>query len=150
MLKQILSISGKPGLYKLVSYGKNIIIVEGLGDKKRFPAYSYNKIISLGDIAIYTTEEEVPLANVFETIYKMHDGKTIDKAIAKNSSSLHEFFNKVLPDYDRDRVYDTDIKKVISWYNLLVEAGFDKFVDDKEENKEETNEDGKDADAANE
>ena len=135
MLKQILSISGKPGLYKLVSYGKNIIIVEGLSDKKRIPAYSYNKIISLGDIAIYTTDEEVPLANVFETIHEMSEGKPVDKAVAKSSSSLHEFFDKVLPNYDRDRVYDTDIKKIISWYNLLVEAGFEKFVEEEDDSK---------------
>ncbi len=149
MLKQILSISGKPGLYKLVSYGKNIIIVESLSDKKRIPAYSYNKIISLGDIAIYTTEEEVPLANVFETIYEISGGKPVDKAVAKNSSSLHEFFDKVLPNYDRDRVYDTDIKKVISWYNLLVEAGFEKFVEEKEDNTEETSNEGKNDEPAN-
>ncbi len=136
MLKKILSISGKPGLYKLISYGKNIIIVEGLSDGKRMPAYSYNKIISLGDIAIYTTDEEVPLADVMETIYKNNDGKVLDKKeLTKNAAALHEFFASVLPNYDTDRVYDTDIKKVIAWYNLLVEAGVTSFK--AEETKED-------------
>lgn len=135
MLKKILSISGKPGLYKLISYGKNIIVVENLADKKRMPAYSYNKIISLGDIAIYTTDEEVPLADVFETIYKQNDGKVLDKKeLTKDATALHDFFTSVLPNYDTDRVYDTDMKKVIAWYNILVEAGFTTF---KSEEKEE-------------
>ena len=138
MLKKILSISGKPGLYKLISYGKNIIIVEGLADKKRMPAYSYNKIISLGDIAIYTTDEEVPLADVMETIYKNNDGKILDKKeLTKNATALHEFFTSVLPNYDTDRVYDTDIKKVIAWYNLLVEAGFTSFKSEESKDGEE-------------
>ncbi len=145
MLKKILSISGKPGLYKLISYGKNIIIVEGLTDKKRMPVYSYNKIISLGDIAIYTTDEEVPLADVFETIYKQNEGKTLDKAtLTKNVSELHKFFADVLPNYDTDRVYDTDMKKVIIWYNLLVDAGFTSFkevVKEEDSTKAETGDD---------
>ena len=144
MLKKILSISGKPGLYKLISYGKNIIVVESLADKKRMPAYSYNKIVSLGDIAIYTTDEEVPLADVFETIYKQNEGKVLDKtAFTKNATTLHEFFASVLPNYDADRVYDADIKKVISWYNILVEAGFTSFKNEeaKDEDVETTEED---------
>lgn len=144
MLKKILSISGKPGLYKLISYGKNIIVVESLADKKRMPAYSYNKIVSLGDIAIYTTDEEVPLADVFETIYKQNEGRVLDKtALTKNATTLHEFFASVLPNYDADRVYDADIKKVISWYNILVEAGFTSFKNEeaKDEDVETTEED---------
>lgn len=134
MLKKILSISGKQGLYKLISYGKNIIVVEGLTDKKRVPAYSYNKIISLGDIAIYTTENEVPLADVFETIYKQNDGKVLDKQkLSKDSATLRKFFAGVLPNYDTDRVYDTDIKKVIAWYNILVEAGYTEFKEKEAE-----------------
>ena len=86
---------------------------------------------------------------MFETIYEISGGKPVDKAVAKNSSSLHEFFDKVLPNYDRDRVYDTDIKKVISWYNLLVEAGFEKFVEEKEDNTEESSNEGKNDEPAN-
>lgn len=137
MLKKILSISGKQGLYKLVSYGKNIIVVEGLADKKRMPAYSYNKIISLGDIAIYTTENEVPLADVFETIYKQNDGKPLDKKeLTKDATTLRKFFAEVLPNYDTDRVYDTDIKKVIAWYNILVETGNTTFKEAEKETPE--------------
>ena len=138
MLKKILSISGKPGLYKLISYGKNIIVVESLADKKRMPAYSYNKIISLGDIAIYTTDEEVPLADVMETIYEQNGGKVLDKkALTADANALHTFFAGVLPNYDTDRVYDTDIKKVIAWYNILVEAGFTSFKSDDDKPAEE-------------
>ena len=87
MLKKILSISGKPGLYRLISYGKNMIIVESLVDKKRFPAYSNNKIISLGDIAIYTSGEEVPLANVLDSISKKYDGKALVAADYKTNDA---------------------------------------------------------------
>lgn len=133
MLKKILSISGKPGLYKLISYGKNMIIVEGLTDKKRFPAYSHNKIISLGDIAIYTSGDEVPLANVLDTISKKYEAKPLNAADYKTNEALQAFFGDILPDYDRDRVYNTDIKKVISWYNVLVNAGVTEFVEPEKE-----------------
>ena len=133
MLKKILSISGKPGLYRLISYGKNMIIVESLVDKKRFPAYSNNKIISLGDIAIYTSGEEVPLANVLDSISKKYDGKALVAADYKTKDALQGFFSEILPDYDRERVYNTDIKKVISWYNVLVGAGITDFIDKSED-----------------
>ena len=141
MLKKILSISGKPGLYRLISYGKNMIIVESLVDKKRFPAYSNNKIISLGDIAIYTSGEEVPLANVLDSISKKYDGKALVAADYKTNDALQGFFSEILPDYDRERVYNTDIKKVISWYNVLVGAGITDFIDkleDTEKSEAET------------
>ncbi len=137
MLKKILSISGKPGLYELVSYGKNNIIVESLTDKKRMPAYTRDRIISLGDIAMYTYGEEVPLWKVFATVYEKFEGKVLDKSAYKTPESLHEFFVQVLPDYDQERVYNNDIKKVISWYNILVEAGFTKFEEEVEEETEE-------------
>lgn len=133
MLKKILSISGKPGLYRLISYGKNMIIVESLVDKKRFPAYSNNKIISLGDIAIYTSGEEVPLANVLDSISKKYEGKALVAADYKTNDALQGFFSEILPDYDRERVYNTDIKKVISWYNVLVGAGITDFIDKSED-----------------
>ena len=141
MLKKILSISGKPGLYRLISYGKNMIIVESLVDKKRFPAYSNNKIISLGDIAIYTSGEEVPLANVLDSISKKYEGKALVAADYKTNDALQGFFSEILPDYDRERVYNTDIKKVISWYNVLVGAGITDFIDkleDTEKSEAET------------
>lgn len=134
MLKTILSISGKPGLYKLVSQGKNMLIVESLQTKKRIPAYAHDKVVSLGDIAIYTSNEEIPLSNVFETIYKQ-ENKALDASLYKTTEQLNSFFEKILPDYDKERVYPTDIKKIISWYNLLVNAGITEFVEQKEESE---------------
>ena len=127
MLKQILSISGKSGLFKLISYGKNMIIVEGLNDGKRFPAYSHDKIISLGDIAIYTYNEEVALSDVMQTIYDKNEGKPLDAKQYTDKNTLFAFFEEILPEFDQERVYPNDIKKVISWYNILVGAGFTSF-----------------------
>jgi hypothetical protein len=133
MLKKILSISGKSGLYKLVSYGKNMLIVEGLSDGKRVPAYSHDKIISLGDIAIYTYNEEVALSSVMQTIYDKNEGKAVDAKQYSDKKSLFAFFEEILPDFDQERVYPNDIKKVITWYNLLVGAGFTSFKEEEEE-----------------
>lgn len=140
MLKEILNISGKPGLYKLLSYGKNTIIVESLIDKKRMPAHAREKIISLGDVAIYTTGEDVPLSQVLESIYAKYEGKPIEMEKFTTPDDLHKFFVGVLPDYDEDRVYKTDIKKLISWYNVLVNAGFTSFAEKKEPAEEEKKE----------
>ena len=143
MLKEVLCISGKPGLYKLISYGKNLVIVESLVDHKRQPAHSRDKIISLGDVAIYTTGDDVPLSNVFQSILEKYDGKAIDSANYKTAEALDEFFKGVLPNYDVDRVYKTDIKKVINWYNILVNVGYTTFKD--EEKKEADSQDKQDA-----
>ncbi len=143
MLKEVLCISGKPGLYKLISYGKNLVIVESLVDHKRQPAHSRDKIISLGDVAIYTTGDDVPLSNVFQSILEKYDGKAIDSANYKTAEALDEFFKGVLPNYDVDRVYKTDIKKVINWYNILVNAGYTTFKD--KEKKEADDQDKQDA-----
>ncbi|MDO4510647.1 MAG: DUF5606 domain-containing protein [Bacteroidales bacterium] len=131
MLKTILSISGKPGLYKLVSYGKNLVIVESLTDKKRFPAHSRDKIISLGDVAIYTTGDDKPLAEVLESaIAKFPEG--VDAAEYKTDEKLAEFMSAILPEWDAERVYKTDIKKLIAWFNVLVKAGYTTFVEKAE------------------
>lgn len=132
MLKKILSISGRPGLYRLISQGKNMLIVEGLADKRRFPVHARDRVISLGDIAIYTNAEEVALGRVFESIYAKYEGKALDAAKYKEKETLKEFFLEVLPDFDEDRVHMSDIKKVITWYNLLVSDGFTKFVEEEE------------------
>lgn len=123
MLKTILSVSGKPGLFKLISNAKNMVIVESLADKRRLPIYARDKVVSLGDIAMYTEEGEVPLSEVLTKIQtKENGGKT---SIAPNSKpdQLRKYFTEILPSYDRDRVYDSDIKKLLNWYNLLTEAG---------------------------
>lgn len=138
MLKGILSISGRPGLFRLVSQGKNMLIVESLQNGKRTPAYAHDKVISLGDIAIYTVEDDRPLADVFESIKEKTGATQVDVKALGNDSGIRAWFGEILPDFDNDRVYTNDIRKVISWYNQLLAAGIDKF---KEEVKEDKNTD---------
>ncbi|MDY6300555.1 MAG: DUF5606 domain-containing protein [Bacteroidales bacterium] len=133
MLRKILSISGRPGLYQLVSYGKNMLLVEGLNDKKRFPVHSRERVMSLGDISIFTTSEDVPLSQVFENIGKKFDNKALDAKAIATPDQLHEFIGSVLENWDEDRVHNSDIKKIISWYNILVGAGITEFTAKEEE-----------------
>ncbi len=138
MLKTILSISGRPGLFKLVSQGKNMLIVESIANGKRLPAYAHDKVISLGDIAIYTIEEDIPLADVFESIKDKNEGKPVDVKALGGDKEIREYFATILPDFDDERVYTNDIKKVFSWYNQLLAAGFDTFkVEEPESEKTE-------------
>lgn len=132
MLKEILSISGKPGLYKLVSHGKNMLIVESLMDNKRQPAYSHNKVVSLADVAIFTDSEEKPLNEVFELMKTKEAGQKATIDAKASADDLRAYFAEVLPDFDRDRVYPTDIKKLVTWYNLLVDNGLTDFTVDPE------------------
>ena len=138
MLKRILSISGKQGLFRLVNQGKNILIVESLLNGKRTPAYAHDKIISLGDIAIYTVENDVPLADVFEAVKEKNEGKHVDVKALGDDEAVRAYFKEILPDFDEERVYTTDIKKVFNWYNQLLDAGFTTF---KEETAEKPAED---------
>ena len=132
MLKTILSIAGKPGLYKLVSSGKNIIVVESLADKRRMPAYGNDKIISLGDIAMYTDAEDVPLRDVLNAVKAKENGAPIAIDIKKATpDELTGYLQAELPNFDRDRVHLSDIRKLISWYNLLVKSGIDNFDDEQ-------------------
>lgn len=126
MLKEILSIAGKPGLQRMVSNSSNAIIVESLIDGKRFPAYSNAKIIALEDISIYTETEDMPLKEVFKRIYDKEGGK---QAISHKepNEKIVAYFNEVVPEYDKERVYTSDIKKIIQWYNLLVSKGILNF-----------------------
>ncbi|MBS2100036.1 DUF5606 family protein [Carboxylicivirga linearis] len=120
MLKGLLAISGQRGLFKMVSQAKNSIIVESLLDGKRIPAYATSRISALEDISIYTEEEDVKLADVFKAIYEKEDGgKAIDPKSSGNE--LKNYFEEILPSYDKDRVYVSDIKKVLTWYNILIE-----------------------------
>ena len=140
MLKKILSISGKPGLFELISQGKNMLIVESLIDHKKLPAYTNEKILSLGDIAMYTQEGEVPLAEVFVAMKKKEEGKKVPFDAKKvDSKTLSDYLAVVLPTYDRERVYSSDIKKLITWYNILIESEHSDFESDirKENEKEE-------------
>lgn len=140
MLKTILSISGRPGLFRLVSHGKNMLIVESLADKKRFPAYGNEKIVSLGDIAIYTEEDDVPLSEVLTAMKKKENGAVVALDLKKVSTdNLFAYLAEILPDFDRDRVHASDVKKLISWYNILVNSGMTDFEEEvaAEENIEE-------------
>lgn len=133
MLKTILSISGKPGLYKLVSQGRNMLIVESLADKRRFPAYAADRIVSLGDIAMFTDTDEVPLRQVLDAIKQKEGGAQASIDLRKASrEDLFAYMGEVLPDFDRDRVHVSDIKKLISWYNLLVASGMTDFSAEEE------------------
>ena len=133
MLKRILSISGKQGLFRLVNQGKNMLIVESLLNGKRTPAYAHDKIISLGDIAIYTVENDVPLADVFEAVKEKNEGKHVDVKALGDDEAVRAYFKEILPDFDEERVYTTDIKKVFNWYNQLLDAGFTTFKEETAE-----------------
>ncbi len=131
MIKRIVSISGKPGLYKLISQGKNMLIVESLQNGKRTPAYAHDKVISLADVAIYTDGEDMPLAEVLQKISDYTGSKAVDLKSFGKDSELREYLGKILPEYDRDRVYTNDIKKLFTWYNELIAANITKFKDDE-------------------
>lgn len=129
MLETILAISGKPGLYRLVSRGNRSLIVETLDDaKKRMPAFAADKVISLADIAMYAEDGEVPLRKVLNSVKQKENGEVSSFDYKKASNQeLAAYFAEILPNYDRDRVYPTDIKKLISWYNILIKAGVTEF-----------------------
>jgi hypothetical protein len=138
MLTTILAIAGKPGLYKLISGSKRMIIVESLIDGKRGPAYANEHVNALSDIAIYTEDEEVALREVFAAIQAKEGTEPIAIDVKTASSEeLRDYMAAVLPNYDRDRVYNSDIKKLISWYNLLLKNGLTDFSAPSEENEEE-------------
>ena len=142
MQQTILAISGKSGLYKLISRGKNNLIVEALdATHRRMPAFATDRITSLSDIAMFTETDDIPLMDVFENIKTLEGGKQIAINLKKASTKeLQDYFTKVLPEWDRDRVHVSDIKKLISWYNILVEAGITDFKDEEEEKSEEIDE----------
>jgi len=121
-LSGIIAISGKPGLFKVVTQGKNSVIVESLLDKKRFPAYASDRISALEDISIYTYDEDKPLKEIFEEIYKKEDGKECISH-KEDQSVLQKYILEIIPNYDKERVYSSDIKKLFQWYNLLHSTG---------------------------
>lgn len=121
---KIIAVTGKPGLFQVVSQTKTGLIVDSLVDKKRFPITSTQNVSLLENIAIYTYEEEVPLLTIFKTMYEKEEGKeTISHK--ESGNKLAAYFAEILPDYDDERVYTSNIKKVVQWYNLLVKAGID-------------------------
>lgn len=137
MLKDILSISGHSGLYKLVAQSTKSIIVESLENGQRMPIYFTSKVSALEDIAIYTEDEEVPLKDIFEKIYKMENKGATSISSKSTNEDIKEYFGDVLPNYDKERVYVSDMKKVLNWYNLLLAKGILNFEEKQEEPKEE-------------
>lgn len=134
-LQGIISISGKSGLFKVVAQGKNSVIVESISDKKRIPAQTTNRISALEDISVYTYDGDIPLAEVFSSIYKKTEGQeTISHK--ENASKLKDLLLEVVPNYDEERVYVSDIKKIISWYNILQKCGNLEPVESEEEDTE--------------
>ena len=129
MFERVLTISGKPGLYRLLSQGRNMFIVEAVdAGKKRLPVHNSDKVVMLDDIAIYTDTEEIPLREVFAKILEKEGGVLSFDLKAATPEELVEYFESVMPDYDRERVYLTHIKKIYAWYNILVENGVVDFA----------------------
>lgn len=131
MLRRILAISGRPGLFRLVNQGKNMLIVEDIVSGKRQPAYARDRVSSLGDISIYAVDGDRPLGEVLEMVKVKNDAKPVD---LNNVGDLRDYFATVFPEFDSERVYTADIKKLLQWYNLLIENGITEFVEAEEEN----------------
>ena len=137
-LEKIVAITGKPGLYEIVSQTKGGLLVQSLADKKRIPVNAMQNVSVLNDIAIYTYEDEVPLRLIFKSIAeKLSTAAALSHK--ESNDKLKSFFSEVLPNYDEERVYASNIKKVVQWYNILVGAEFD-FSTIKEENENDEEE----------
>lgn len=133
MDKTILSISGKQGLFKLVSQGRNMLIVESLLTGKRNPVYSHDKVVSLSDISIYSNDGgDKPLYEVLDVVKNTNEGKTVDVK-SMDDADVRKYFGEIMPDFDTERVYTNDIRKLFSWYNQLVEAGITDFKEKEPE-----------------
>ena len=137
MIDKILSISGKPGLFRLVSRGKNMLICESLIDGHRCPALQRDKVLSLADIAMYTVDGEVPLNTVFGKAKELTGGTFAPVSPKDPADKQREWFAEVMPEYDADRVHAGDIRKFIQWYNILIETGNDDFSEPEKQAEEE-------------
>lgn len=128
-MERILAISGKPGLFRMVNRGKNTLVVETIDSyRRRTPAFASDKVTSLGDVSIYTTDGEVALWEVFTSIGEKEKSAVCPLDLKKVSSmALRNYFTEILPNYDRNRVHDADMRKIVQWYNILVEGGFTDF-----------------------
>jgi len=141
-LTDIITISGKSGLYTIIGQTKNNVIVESIADGKRFPTFSSNRISALKDISIYTNDGESSLSEIYQKIYDKENGK---ECIAHNkpAEELYNYLEEILPDYDKEQVYTSDVKKLFQWYNLLQKAG--KLKPETSSKKEEKKSSKKDA-----
>ena len=135
MKETILAISGKPGLYRLVARGNGNLIVESIDEqKRRITAGSRDRVTSLRDVSMYTMDDDKPLMEVFESIKEKYNGQPVDIHTSKaDKAQLYAFLDEVLPDNDADRIYPGDVKKLIQWYNILVQAGYTNFLEANEE-----------------
>ena len=140
ILRNILSITGRPGLFKIVSHGSRMLVVEDIVSGKRMPVHARDKVVSLGDIAMYTEGEDRPLSEILTAVREKNGGEKIDIKAISDNDSLRARFAEIVPDYDRDRVYPSDIRKLFTWYNLLTDAGFTDFSKQEEEEQKEAKE----------
>lgn len=125
MLSKILSVTGRPGLYKLISTNKNLNIVESLADGKRIPVYAQEKVVALSDVSIYTNDGDTPLRDVLKTIMEKEHGNKVNIGSKASGNELFAYLKEVLPEYSKESVYASDVKKLISWYNILMENKID-------------------------
>ena len=139
-LTKILSISGKPGLFKMVGETKNGLIVESLEDNKKFPVFSHEQISSLKEISIYTETDSVSLKEVLKKVRELQDDKPVDNPKKASANDLKALFEQLVPDYDKEAVYISDMKKVLTWYNLLLKNDMLDFTEDEEDETTETDE----------
>lgn len=137
MIERILAISGKPGLFRLVSRGKNMLICESLIDGRRVPALQRDRVLSLGDISMYTVDGELPLNTVFAKAKALTGGKVSPVSLKDSAEDQRAWFAQVMPEYDADRVHAGDIRKFIQWYNILIETGNDDFSEPQQEENAE-------------
>jgi len=153
MQDTILAISGKPGLYRLVSQGRGMLIVETVDEThKRMSVGVRDRVTSLNEVSMYTNEEDKPLMEILQTISDKEKGQPASLSHKKATpDELAEFMATALPDYDRDRVHDSDIRKLIQWYNILVKGGYTQFVEAKDDERaaenDSTAENAKEAEA---
>ncbi|WP_298649774.1 DUF5606 domain-containing protein [uncultured Proteiniphilum sp.] len=136
MLSEILSVTGRPGLYKLISTNKNMNIVESLADGKRVPVYAQEKVVALSDVSIYTRDGDTPLREVLKKMKEKEEGKQVSLGSKPSDKELFAYLEEVLPDYSRDTVYAGDVKKLITWYNILMEH--DIHLEEGDKTKEST------------
>lgn len=132
-LDKIIAIGGKPGLFKLLTQTKSGFVAESLTDGKRLTVNLRNQVSVLSEISVFTLEEEKPLPEVFELLLQKENGSTSSISHKADKLALEEYFFEILPNYDEDRVYPSDIKKIIRWYNILVEHKLLETSEDKEE-----------------
>ncbi len=146
-LTKVMAISGKSGLFKIISQSRASIIVESFADGKKMPVFAHHRSSVLEDISMFTYTEDIPLKNVIWSIYQKEEGKPVSIDLKSDNETLKAYFEEVLPDFDQDRVYASDIKKVLAWYNQLLEQDMisEPVEEEEEKPEEETQKEEKEA-----